>query len=152
LLSSVLSFKFLWSQGVKPSKTQRRMLPQYGENYIMQRNVYQWVERFQSSRTNIIDEDHLGHRPFHEQQTVLNELMLWFKGTGNYCYWRRWQVGHHLWIFTVHHPWGPQASQNFYKMGAKAANRHTQTGMQYLHQYHEEGEAFLQWIVTGDET
>jgi hypothetical protein len=37
-------------------------------------------------------------------------------------------------------------------MGAKAANRHTQTGMQYLHQYHEEGEAFLQWIVTGDET
>jgi hypothetical protein len=24
--------------------------------------------------------------------------------------------------------------------------------MQFLLQYHEEGEAFLQWIVTGDET
>jgi len=37
------------------------MLAQYGENCIMQRKVYQWVERFQSGRTSIVQEDHSGH-------------------------------------------------------------------------------------------
>jgi hypothetical protein len=34
------------------------MYAQYGENCIMQRKVYQWVEGFQSGRTNVVDEGH----------------------------------------------------------------------------------------------
>jgi hypothetical protein len=52
--------RFLWSVGVKPSEIHRRMLAQYGENCIMQRKVYQWVERFQSGRTSVVEEDHSG--------------------------------------------------------------------------------------------
>jgi hypothetical protein len=36
------------------------MLAQHGESCITQRKVYQWVEGFQSGRTSIVDEDHLG--------------------------------------------------------------------------------------------
>jgi len=32
------------------------MIAQYEEVCIMQREVYQWVERFQSGRTSIVDE------------------------------------------------------------------------------------------------
>jgi hypothetical protein len=52
--------QFLWLEGVKPSKIHRRMSAQHRENYIVQRKVYQWVERFQNVRTSI-DEDCSGH-------------------------------------------------------------------------------------------
>jgi len=61
LLRSILSFDFCGQRGVKASKIHRRMLAQYRENCIMQRKVYQLVERFQSDRTSITDEDHSGH-------------------------------------------------------------------------------------------
>jgi hypothetical protein len=61
LLRSILSFDFCGQRGVKASKIHRRMLAQYRENCIMQRKVYQLVERFQSDRTSITDEDCLGH-------------------------------------------------------------------------------------------
>jgi hypothetical protein len=47
---------FLWLEGVKTLKIYRRVLAQHGENCIMQRKV----ERFQSGRTSIVDEDHSG--------------------------------------------------------------------------------------------
>jgi hypothetical protein len=52
---------FLWSEGIRPSEIHWRMLGQYGEDCIMQRKVYQWVEGFQTDRTSIIDKGHLGH-------------------------------------------------------------------------------------------
>jgi len=48
--------KVLWFEGVKLLKIHRRMIAQYEEVCIMQREVYQWVERFQSGRTSIVDE------------------------------------------------------------------------------------------------
>lgn len=39
----------------------RRMLAHSTENCIMQRKMYQWLERFHSARTSSVDEDHLGH-------------------------------------------------------------------------------------------
>jgi hypothetical protein len=47
--------QFLWSEWVKPSKSHRRMLAQNIENSVAQRNIYQWVERFQNGRTSIVD-------------------------------------------------------------------------------------------------
>jgi hypothetical protein len=51
--------QFLWLEGVKPSEIWRRMLAKYGKKSIMQRKVYQWVEKFQSG-TASVNEDHSG--------------------------------------------------------------------------------------------
>ena len=40
--------QFLWAEGVKPVEIHRRMLAQYGQSTMSQRNVYEWVERFKS--------------------------------------------------------------------------------------------------------
>jgi len=53
--------QFLMSVGVKSSTIHRQKLVQYRENYIMQRNVYQWVESFQSGWTSVVDKDCSGH-------------------------------------------------------------------------------------------
>jgi hypothetical protein len=52
--------RFLWAEWIKPSEIHRRMLVQYGDKYIGQRKIYEWVERFKNGRTNVIDEDRLG--------------------------------------------------------------------------------------------
>jgi hypothetical protein len=73
--------QFLWSEGIKSSKILRRMLAQYGENFIMQSKLYQWVERLWNARKSVIDETAQAIWSLHEWQTVLNELILWFKRT-----------------------------------------------------------------------
>jgi len=57
------------------------MLAQYGENCITQRKVYQWMERFQSGRTSIAEEDRSGCLNTSQTVDMLNELLLWFKRT-----------------------------------------------------------------------
>jgi len=47
---------FLWAEGVKPVEIYRRMLAQYGQTTMSQRNAYEWVERFKSGRTRVTDE------------------------------------------------------------------------------------------------
>ena len=46
---------FLWAEGVKPVEIHRRMLAQYGQSTMSQRKVYEWVKRFKSGRTRVID-------------------------------------------------------------------------------------------------
>ena len=38
--------RFVWTEGVKPVEIHRRVLVQYGQTTMGQRNVYVWVERF----------------------------------------------------------------------------------------------------------
>ena len=46
--------RFLWSEGVKPSETYRRMKVQYGDSYLSEGRLYEWVERFQNgSKTSV---------------------------------------------------------------------------------------------------
>ena len=52
--------RFLCAEGVKPMEIHRRMLAQYGQNTMSQRNVYEWVERFKSGRTTVTDEGRSG--------------------------------------------------------------------------------------------
>jgi hypothetical protein len=49
-------FHFLWSEGVKTSEIYRRMLAQYGEHCMAQKNVYEWMDRFKCGRTTLDDE------------------------------------------------------------------------------------------------
>jgi len=52
--------QFLWAEGVKPVEIHHRMLAQYGQSTMSQQKVYEWVERFKSSRTCVTDEGHSG--------------------------------------------------------------------------------------------
>jgi len=52
--------RFLWAEGMKPMEIHRRMLAQYGQSTMSQRNVYEWVERFKSGRTRVTDEGRPG--------------------------------------------------------------------------------------------
>jgi len=51
---------FLWAEGVKPVEIHRRMLAQYGQSTMSQREVYEWVERFKSGQTCVTDEGRSG--------------------------------------------------------------------------------------------
>jgi len=52
--------RFLWAEGVKSAEIHRRMLAQYGQSTMIQRKVYEWVERFKSGRTRVTDEGRSG--------------------------------------------------------------------------------------------
>jgi len=48
--------RFVWAEGVKPVEIHRRMLSKYRQSTMSQRKVYEWVERFKSGQTRVIDE------------------------------------------------------------------------------------------------
>jgi len=53
--------RFVWgAEGVKPVEIHRRMLAQYGQSTMSQGKVYEWVERFKSSRTRVTGEGRSG--------------------------------------------------------------------------------------------
>jgi hypothetical protein len=45
---------------VKPSEIYRRMKVQYGDSYLSEGRVYEWVERFKNGRQNASDEHQSG--------------------------------------------------------------------------------------------
>jgi hypothetical protein len=96
--------------------------------YIIQRKVYQQVERFQSGRTSVTDEDHLGHLTSLTVDNVEWVNALVQEDSQAYCHRYSRQVGHQLWICIIHHLQGLQMSQNLCKVGIKAAYRWAQTG------------------------
>jgi len=54
---------FLWSEGVKPPEIYRRMKVQYGDSFLSQGRVYEWVESFRTEdKTSVMNTgvgDHL---------------------------------------------------------------------------------------------
>ena len=52
--------RFLWEEGVKHVKIHCRMLAQYGQSSMSQREVYERVVNFKSGRTRVTDEGRSG--------------------------------------------------------------------------------------------
>ena len=50
----------------------RRMLAQYGQSTVIQRKVYDWVERFKSGRTRITDAGRSGRSSTSRTQDYKN--------------------------------------------------------------------------------
>jgi hypothetical protein len=48
--------RFLWSAEVKIAEIHRRMLLHYGDNFLAQRRVYEWLELLRNSRISVVDE------------------------------------------------------------------------------------------------
>jgi hypothetical protein len=65
---------FLWSEGVKPSEIYRIMKVQYGDSYLGQGRVYEWVEGFQNGRQNISDEHQSGRPVSVATETVRQQI------------------------------------------------------------------------------
>ena len=81
---SVIRF-FLWSEGVKPSEIYRRMKVQYGDSYLSQGRVYEWVERFQNRRQNVSDEHRSGRPVSVASETVKQQVELFCRGHPQAC-------------------------------------------------------------------
>ena len=55
--NNVAGSVFLWSEGVTGAEIHRRLSSQYGDSALPRRSVYEWIERFQHSRTSMKDEE-----------------------------------------------------------------------------------------------
>jgi hypothetical protein len=147
--------QFLWSERVKPSKIHRRMLAQYGENCITQGKVYQWVERFQSGSTSIIDEDCTGCPTTSQTADNIGQVnILVQKGKqitvnnitnklDNSCI-STHSIIKNLRYHKICKRWVPKQLTDDHIWA------HMEICMQLLQWYHK-GEAFLQWTIRSDE-
>ena len=48
--------RFLWSEGVSGVEIHRRLLAQYGNSVLLQRSVYEWIEKFKNILTSVTHE------------------------------------------------------------------------------------------------
>jgi hypothetical protein len=140
----------LWSDRVKLSDIDRIMLAQYEQDCITQREVYQWVERFQSGTKTVIDEDHQG-RPntswtadnFKRVNTLVQEdRRIIVTDTAD-----KLDISCGSACSVIHEDLG------CHKICTRCIPKHLtyghkrtgmETCMQFLERYHEEGETFLQ--------
>ena len=77
--------RLLWSEGVKPSEIYRRMKVQYGNSFLSQGRVYEWVERFQNGRQNVSDEHRSGRPVSVASETVKEKVELFSRGHQQAC-------------------------------------------------------------------
>jgi len=52
--------RILWTEVVKSAEIHARLCTQYGDKAMPRRNVYEWIEMFKNSRTNIMDAETSG--------------------------------------------------------------------------------------------
>ena len=52
---------FLWSEGSSGIEIQKRLLAQYGDNALLKRTVYEWIEKFKSGRSSVKHAEGAGH-------------------------------------------------------------------------------------------
>lgn len=51
---------FLWSEGVKGAEIHCRLLAQYGDSTLPWSSVFEWIEKFKSGRTTVMQEEGAG--------------------------------------------------------------------------------------------
>jgi hypothetical protein len=52
---------FMWAEEVKSAELHCWILAQYGARTMLQRKIYEWIERFKEGRTSVMDESRPGH-------------------------------------------------------------------------------------------
>jgi transposase len=150
--------RFLWSEGVKPSEIYGRMKVQYGDSCLSQGRVCEWVERFQTGRQNISDEhrrgrpvsvatetvkQQIGQRISDYRRVTIDEIALAFNMSHGSAY----SIAHNdLGYRRVCSRWVPRQLSHDHKRA-----RHTFC-QEHLDRHAHEGDAFLDRIVTGDES
>ena len=150
--------RFLWSEGVSGAEIHRRLSAQYGNSVLLQRRVYEWIEKFKNGRTNVTHEEEAG-RPStattdDNNERVRDMVLLNRRLTVN-------EVANHL---HISHGSAYDIIHNrivFHKVCVRWVPKqltmlHKQTRLdicqQNLDRCDKEGDAFLDRIITGDET
>ena len=151
--------RFLNHLNVKPVEIHRQLVAVYGENVMNERNVRKWCERFRNTkRVNVHDEERSGRPSIinedllkkvdeeikNNRRVTISELTRIFPGVSRAVIGRI--VHDHLGFRKVCARWVPYA----------LSERHKQirmgSALEFLMRYKENGDEFLNSIVTGDET
>ena len=148
--------RFLWSEGVSGDEIHRRLSAQYGNSVLLKRSVYEWIEKLKNVRTSVTHEERAG-RPSTDtsddntervrymvvrQRLTINEVA------------NRLQISHGSAYEIIHnrlglHKFVQDGSQNTSQCCINKSVGHLP---QNLDRYDKEGDAFLDRIITGDET
>ena len=150
--------RFLMAEGIKPIEIFRRMTLVYGEKCFSQRSVYDWVERFKKGRTSVEDLDRSGRPASTVTLTNIKKVNALIESN------RRIKISEiatelavsYGSVFSIIHDnlkmnkvcarWVPKMLNEYQKQ------QRVEICTKLLKRYEEEGDAFLERIVTGDET
>lgn len=150
--------RFLWAEGVSGAEIHRRLSVQYGSSVLPQRSVYEWIEKFRNGRTSVKHDEGAG-RPFtatneetieRSREMILLDRRLTIDEVAH-----RLQISHGSAYEIIHNRLG------FRKVCARWVPKqltqlHKQTRLdickKHLDRYGNEGDNFLDRIITGDET
>ncbi|XP_062850161.1 protein GVQW3-like [Trichomycterus rosablanca] len=142
--------RFLWAEGVPGAQIHRRMCAQYGDKVLSRRVVYEWIEMFENGRTNVKDAERSG-RPTtatttkNEERTL--ELILENRTITVEEIAEKLNLSVGSAYALVHN------SLKFSKVGTMWVPKQlTEEHKRKRLDSHEEGDNFLQQIITGDET
>ena len=153
-----LVIRFLWAEGVLGAQIHLRMCAQYGDKVVSCRIVYEWIEMFENGRTSVTDAERSG-RPatattttneertlelIRENRTITVEELA---GRPNVSVGSADSLIHYSLKFSkVCSRWVPK------ELTEECKRRHLDVCSRHLACYCEEGDNFLQQIVSGDET
>ena len=149
---------FLWAEGVPGAHIHLRMCAQYGDKVSSRRIVYEWIEMFENGRTSVKDAERSG-RPatatttrneertlelIHENRRITVEEVA---GRLNVSVGSAYSLIHDSLKFSkVCARWVPK------ELTQECKHKRLDVCSRHLARYREEGDNFLQQIVTGDET
>ena len=150
--------RFLNVQKVKPAEIYRQLKAVYGDNVMNERNVRKWCEMFNNGRTNVHDETRPGrpslitealktavnNRILQDRRVTLDELHIVFPDISRSLLGEI--VSQHLGYNKICARWVPRQLRDQHKTQRMGA------ALTFLTRYHTDGDAFLDQLVTGDET
>ncbi|KAJ4445317.1 hypothetical protein ANN_07122 [Periplaneta americana] len=150
--------RFLNARHLKPAEIYRQLKEVYGDTVMNERNVRKWCEMFNIGRTNVHDETRPGRpslitedlktkvndRILQDRRTSLDKLHIAFPDISRSLLGEI--VSQHLGYHKIYAPWVPRQLSDQHKTQRMAS------ALTFLMRYHTDGDAFLDQIVTGDET
>jgi len=150
--------RFLWAERVPGTQIHPRMCAQYGDKVLSRRIVYEWIEMFENGRTCVTDAERSG-RPATATTTKNEERTLELirenrritveevAGRLNVSVGSAYSLIHDSLKFSkLCAMWVPK------ELTEERKRKRLDVCSQHLARYREEGDNFLQQIVTGDET
>jgi len=147
--------RFLFIEGVKPIEIHRRMKIQYADRRMSRTQVYEWTEKFKTGITSVEDSPRPGPAVTEDNIAAVKNVIRknWRVTVKEVASLLDISVGsaHHiihdeLKFRKVCARWVPK------RLTPEMKERRVDACKELLRRYEAEGEAFLQRIVTGDES
>ena len=150
--------RFLWSEGVSGAEIHRRLATQYGDSALPRANVYKWMEQFKNGRTSVIHHEGAGRPSTSTTEENIQQAQKIIMDN------RRVKIDDVAYVLQISHGSAYQIIHDvlgYHKICARWVPRqltaeHKRKRVEIcqglLDRYNNEGEGFLNRIVTCDET